>query len=191
MNREWSRPANLIFGLLLAAIAIAGCKKDSPQELPKKTVLPTIVENDGWWSNDYAAQVAENRCARDGTTPCDDNTEPVREARQAETDFEGKLSASFQADPTCSGLTLRGFGGRNNRITDADSLVKSAASTANAGAQEYWFLIVDFVPEEEKQSWSMDILPSHTNNVSGEGDSKSMAHTICSVAKGVGGKVVD
>ena len=191
MNREWSKPTNLIFWLFLAVIPMAGCKKDSPPEVPKKAVLPTIIENDGWWSNDYAASVAENRCARDGTTPCNDNSEPVLEARQAETDFEGKLAASFQADPTCYGLTLRGFGGRNRRITDPESLTKNAASLAKADVQGYWFLIVDFIPEEEKQSWSMDILPSHTNNVSGEGDAKSMAHTICSVAKGVGGTVAE
>ena len=169
-------------------------KRDSVSELSKKTERPMLVENDAWWSSDFAAECAKMQCRVEGLKSCEDErNEKVIEAREAETEFEGRLLAAFQSDAMCSGITLRGFGSRKHRITNAETLLKAgeAAAVAEAQTKGYWFLIVNFVPGETMQSWSMNILPSATNDTSGKGNVSSIVHTVCSVVKGTGGSVVE
>jgi hypothetical protein len=199
-----------IIVLSIAALSLVACKQDSTlgtpktaehqmvektSEQPRKAARPMVVEYDGWWANDYASGAGKKKCFAEGLTSCEsDNNVDVIEARADETDFEGKFSAAFQSDPICSGITLRGFGGKNHRISNVGTLLEAgqALANANATAEGYWFLIVSYVPEQKKQSWSMSLTDtSLTNDTSGEGDAHSMAHTVCSIVKGIGGSVVE
>jgi hypothetical protein len=84
------------------------------------------------------------KCNAEHLSPCEgENNVPVITARQDESEFEERFSGAFQSDPNCSGITLRGFGGRNHRITTVGTLLKAGQAQANFDStdKEYWLLI--------------------------------------------------
>ena len=197
----------IIFVASIVIFSLAGCRKSAPeisrkagpssvvetQKSPVKAERPMVVVNDGWWSGDFAAEGAKMRCHAEGLASCEDESnERVKEARVAEAEFEGRLSAAFQSDPICSNVTLRGFGGRKHRISNPSTALEAGGAVADLEANGgYWLLIIDFVPESEKQSWSMVLQPLRTNDTSGDGDARSITHTVCSIVKGTGGSVAE
>ena len=87
-----------IFAIAFGILPLIGCKNVGSSQGTKESALTVVY--DGWWSNDYAANSAEMQCLPDQRKYCADD------ARAAETDFTGKFSAAFQADPSCSGIQL-------------------------------------------------------------------------------------
>jgi hypothetical protein len=134
---------------------------------------------DEWWSSDYAANGAELRCPSATRDWCRDN------ARIEEAAFLGKFSAAFQSDPACTGLRLLVYGGPKNTSKQASQAL------AEINDREHWSLIVNFSPEEQKQSWTMSYQAGAARNASGEGDPPSVARSVCEIAKNRGGTVVD
>jgi hypothetical protein len=75
------------------------------------------------------------------------------------------------------------------RSTLSRELIKRPFTT-QSGDKDQWTLNVSFTPGHEKQRWSMEPMMKSTNS-SGEGDAHSMAHTVCLIAKGTGGRVIE
>jgi len=133
-----------IIGLSVVALFFVACKRTSGPETPKKAERPMVVQFDGWWASDYAVEGARMKCNAEHLSPCEgENNVPVITARQDESEFEERFSGAFQSDPNCSGITLRGFGGRNHRITTVGTLLKAGQAQANFDStdKEYWLLI--------------------------------------------------
>ncbi|MFI5087335.1 MAG: hypothetical protein ACHP7I_02985 [Terriglobales bacterium] len=148
-------------------------------ELAKLPKVPLTIVYDEWWSSDYAANGAEMRCPPATRQMC------VGDARSEEAAFLGKFSAAFQSDPTCAGLRLLVYGGPKNTSEQA------TRALAEINEREHWSLIVDFSPGLQKQPWTMLYGPRSDRRTSGEGDSLSVARSVCEIAKNRGGSVVD
>jgi hypothetical protein len=172
--------SSLLRGLcsvLFVTIMIAGCKRNTRQ--------PTTIVYDRWWSSDYAANGAQSSCDLKDTQICEEA------ARSAEYDFLGKVSAKFQSDSTCSGLRLVVYNGHGKDSKEFDKEYSKAI------ANGHWTLIVDFVPEDEKQHWSLIPDIDIGNNVNttgqagatGEDNAQSISHAVCSIVKKTGGSV--
>jgi hypothetical protein len=61
-------------------------------------------------------------------------------------------------------------------------------------AKPHWFLIVDYIPDSDKQRWTMFFKPGgfrNTNRTDGEGDAKAIVNSVCSIVKKRGGSVED
>jgi hypothetical protein len=150
---------------------------------PKKRGQPQsslTVVYDQYWSSDYAANGAEMQCPSTAVrNMCRD------QARADESKFEGEFSAHFQSDPMCSGLELIVF--EDPKKMSQVVLSEYTKATENG----YWYLKLDFTPNETKQPWQLSLNPAITHQASGEGDAGAISHTICSIAKRTGGSVID
>lgn len=121
-------------------------------------------------------------CKKDGLSDQYCNSKPVTEDyRQEEAQFTEAFSTAFQADTTCSGITLavyRGPGGEN-----------SQATKIMFREDGYWSFQVNFDPGAKTQRWQMSLAPKQTGSSSGEGTASSIARTVCLIVMGAGGSV--
>jgi len=126
---------------------------------------PTVL-GDGGWNVDYAKNVCESR--RQSATPC--LTDPTSEVR----DYELQIRTEWAANPICHGLRLVGFG--QSVSADEDKAIE-------------FQLMLDYVPGESKQSWTVTNRKALTQVATGTDDPKTTAHTICAVLSHRGGSV--
>ena len=160
----------LSFGL---SIGVEGCKQHK---------LPRAVVVDEWWSNDYAVEAGWSACKRDGLSDQYCNSKPVTDDyRQEEGQFTEAFSTAFQADTTCSGITLAVYRGPDGE--------NSQASKIMFREEGYWSFQVNFDPGAKTQRWQMSLAPKQTHSSSGEGTASSIARTVCLIVKGAGGSV--
>jgi hypothetical protein len=168
-------PRKVIVGGLLTALV--GCEQNHRN--------PRTVVVDEWWSNDYAVEAGWNQCRNFGNlTDGYCNSEQVKNGyRQEEAQFTEAFSTAFQADTACSGIALAVFRDPSDG--------RSQAAKIMAESNSYWSFQVNFQPGAKVQSWAMDLAPKHTHSSSGEGNASSIARTICSIVKGMGGSVAE
>jgi hypothetical protein len=136
------------------------------------TKKQTAIVVDDWWNVDYAKSGCEPR-SNSGSQCIGD---PVLEVR----DFEAKLDTVFASDPSCQGVVFVSYRGPNS---------PSSPEAARVDSKAEWQLMMDFNMGETSQSWSM-VRRSDWHMATGTGTPQEIIHTICAVAKQVGGSVV-
>jgi hypothetical protein len=162
----------LLFALSVAVLSLVACKRkgDGPVHTEMPGVQPQItIVYDRMWSIGSATDSTFM------SVPAD--------AKLQEDKFYMRFATAFQSEPACSGLSLFALdppGGNS----------PSALRRLNPAAKDQWKLNVSFTPGQEKQAWSMGPMMKLTNS-SGKGDAHSMAHTVCLIAKGSGGQVIE
>jgi len=126
----------------------------------------TAVVMDSWWNVDFA----KNNCGRRKGTenPC--FGEPTGEVK----DYELQISTAWAADSACRGLKLVGF---------------DSAQTSRLDNEIEFQLMLDYVPGETKQSWTMTSRKTLKVVATGTDNAKAAAHTICAVLNHKGGSV--
>lgn len=167
--------ATLLTGVLSVGllIGVEGCKQ---HKVPRTVVL------DEWWSNEDAVEAGWSACKQDGRSDEYCNSKPVTGGyRQEEVQFTERLSTAFQADTTCSGITLAVYGGPDGESSQATKIMFREDG--------YWSFQVNFDPGAKTQRWQMSLAPKQTHSSSGEGTASSIARTVCLIVKGAGGSV--
>jgi hypothetical protein len=162
----------LVFALFAAALSLVACKQNGNG--PDYTEVPggqsqVIIFYDRMWSIDSATDSTFGNVFAD--------------VKLEENEFYITFSTAFQSEPACSGVSLSALG-------QPEGNSPNGLSRLNPEAKDQWKLNVTFKPGNEKQAWSMGPMMSVVNS-SGEGDVYSIAHTICSIAKGIGGQVIE
>jgi hypothetical protein len=170
----------LRIGLLALSASVIGCSKPAP---------PTVVL-DGWWNKDYAKAtcdqaknwhqenakfVAQYGC--EAIAGCDALTpilnacalDPTMELRS----FENSITTEFAANSRCNGIRLAYFSGSGSHGNN------KALSEAFSG--DYWQLMLDYKPGEQKQPWSMVRSGNASAYVEGSGDAHAIAARACDI----------
>jgi hypothetical protein len=167
----------IIAALLTTGLSfLTGCKQ-------RKEIRAVVI--DEWWSSDYAVSAGWSKCQMAGGAPKYCDSEEVTEgSRQEEAQFTNEFSTAFQTDTACSGVTLAVFKNSND---------DSPGREIMNGGDSYWSFLVNFVPGEKKQSWAMNLRKTgkFTNLSSGEGNVRSMVHSVCLIVNGAGGSVAE
>jgi hypothetical protein len=145
---------------------------------------PVIVLDD-WWDVDYA----KNACdlLHKGFGPSDEIYNPALkpqfEACRVDpagglNTFESDLAAQIAASPLCNGVQFARFEGPGSKDrTGAEAMQK-----------DYWGMSLNYQPGDSKQEWAMN----HGSVVtSGKGDPKEIAESVCSIASGRGGRLLN
>jgi hypothetical protein len=129
-------------------------------------VQPVVL--DGWWLSDYAAQGCEPaaHCSA---------------IRDSVFDFETQLTTSFATDTTCKGVRFVKYKGPGNYDP----------SVSDTMGQRHWMLIVDFVPGNLKQPWTMLHNPDLSRRTQGEGAPEDIAHKVCAIVSEQGGTLLN
>ena len=138
---------------------------------------PVTIVYDRMWSINSATNFATTHCETLSAEVCQEN------ARRQEKEFYRMFSTSFQSEAACSGLALFALDAPEGNSA-------SALLNLNPAVKDQWKLNVGFRPGQEKREWSMTPMMK-VSITSGEGDAHSMAHTVCLIAKGTGGQVVE
>ncbi len=124
----------------------------------------TAIRLDDWWNVDYAKNTCQS-LSRSGTPCIGDPTAEVR-------NFEREIGTAITSDSRCHDITVISYAGPN------------APASENVATQ--WQLMLDFVPGQATQSWSM-LHKSDRSVTTGQGTAKDIALSVCAVVKHVGG----
>jgi hypothetical protein len=188
----------IILGLLLFSGLV------SAQNKSKKAERIAVVG----YSTFFSSMAADQNACSVITWDADDlrlcSKEPLyrsqlldKKAEEDELDFEASFATAFRSESMCSGLTLAfttSLGQKDYMLTKAGCSRDGTHCRSEDMLQKYWSLVVFFVPNQEKQPWRIfRVGPSVTLDdlTDGKGDARSMAHTVCSIVKGIGGSVVE
>jgi len=114
---------------VIGGLFLWGLLRHTGPPITLKPGLPHTVVLDQWWSSDSAVEAARMHCEAD----CDSQYRQ-KAARAEEAQFTAEFTTAFQADPTCSGVTLSGFG---DPFKDK-SFPSSDAAHVLSGSDSYW-----------------------------------------------------
>lgn len=128
----------------------------------------SVIVIDAWWSVDYA----KNMCSR--TNAC--SMDPTAEAL----DFEDRLATQLAVNPQCSGVFIAKYRGPN---FDHDKTIMDAMQRS-----PHWTLIIDYVPEQQTQSWWLRLAGGP--HMEGEGELREIAANVCSILTQQGAKIL-
>ncbi len=182
-----------VTAVLMVTLGLGSCKK-----APRRTVVL-----DAWWSRDYARSACwqanawwkENRelVARVGcdlVTSCPEMMprlqacigDPAAEVGE----FEAQFASVFATDASCKGITLARFAG------PADGSPEVLKRTGEPA----WWLFLDFQVGQTEQPWTMNHTPDSTSeqyygHTAGKGTPRAIAHTVCGIVNGKGGRLQD
>jgi hypothetical protein len=162
----------LLFALSVAVLSLVACKRngDGPAHTEMPEVQPQVtIFYDRLWSINSAT---------DSTF-----TSAPADSKLQENEFYITFATAFQGEQACSGLSLFALDPPGGNSPDA--LLR-----LNPAAKDQWKLNVSFRPGHEKQSWWMGPMLKFIKS-SGEGDAPSIAHSVCLIAKGTGGQVIE
>ena len=123
---------------------------------------PTQIVIDDWWNSDMTRAYCQSfgSCTGDG----------VADVRS----FERDIVSDFATDEKCSGLSVITFGG-------------PSASQKVEFAEHHWTLMVDFMPDQKNQEWT--VVGGTTVYLQGRGTDKEIVNRICIAAKQRGAAV--
>ncbi|HLL26521.1 MAG TPA: hypothetical protein VKT73_02585 [Xanthobacteraceae bacterium] len=119
----------------------------------------SVVVIDAWWNVDYA----KNMCSR--TDAC--SMDPTAEAL----DFEDRLATQLAVNPQCAGVFVAKYRGRN---FDYAKTIMDAMQR-----RPHWTLVIDYVPEQQTQSWWLRL--EGGPHMQGEGELRAIAANVCSI----------
>jgi len=188
--------------IILSILLFSGAV--SAQNQSKKTERITVV---GFSTSFSRGAADENACSvitwdaddlrRWSKGPKYDDPLLLKAAEEDESNFEASFATAFQSERMCSGLTLAfttSLGQKDYMLTKAGCTLGGEHCRSEDMLHKYWSLVVFFVPNQEKQPWRIFRVGTSVtldDLTDGTGDARSMAHTVCSIVKGIGGSVIE
>lgn len=182
MRRPRRRIQMKLLLALFAVLSLAACKRNGDRpvdtKMPEAQPQVTIVYDRMYSNVAVTGYLTMHPCPSQSSEMCE------HDARDQESEFYTMFSTAFQSEPACSGLSLFALDAPEGNS------VSAILKLGRVPTENQWKLNVSFRPGHEKQAWSMNPMMK-LNNSSGEGDAHLMAHTVCLIAKGAGGQVVE